>query len=306
MILLYHLVFPDATPKDAWNAGNIIRLSAFKRQLRWLKQRFKILPLDAYMAAFHQNPGDLKGKFSLTFDDGYQQVYDLVVPFLIEESIPATFFATTSHLEDGELLWFVYFNALCSERCYQVIDIQGKTVPLTDKKSSLIAWQKLIDLARESGQPIDFARGYAQKYPLPPDITQKYAGFTADQIRQIGEIVLLDVGGHTHQHPYLDQIPKEEQIREIQHNKQVLERLTYQPVRHFAYTGGLYNGNTIDTVRKLGFQAAFAVHPKNIGGEMAYEMPRVDIYSPSLLKFKLKASGLSEFLRRFGFWNKAT
>ena len=304
MILLYHLVFPNATPKDAWNAGDIIRLSAFQRHLRWLRKRFEILPLDAYMSAFHKNPGDLKGKFALTFDDGYQQVYDLVAPFLKKEHIPATFFAATSHLEDGELLWFVYFNALCSEQCYEHIDIEGKTYSLTDRKSSLGAWQKLIHLARKSGKPIEFARGIAQKYPLPADSIQKYAGLTTDQIKQIGEFELFDVGGHTHRHPYLDQIPKEEQIKEIQHNKEILERLTGQPLRYFAYTGGLYNADTIKAVKVLGFQAGFAINPKNIGQEKAYEMPRVDIYSSSLLKFKLKVLGLGDYLRRFIFWNK--
>lgn len=29
MILLYHLVFPDSTPKDAWNAGLVLRLADF-------------------------------------------------------------------------------------------------------------------------------------------------------------------------------------------------------------------------------------------------------------------------------------
>ena len=94
MILLYHLIFPDSTPKDAWNAGLILRLSAFKRQMMWLKQHGEILPLDEYLIGYREDPGNLKGKYALTFDDGYQEVFDLVAPFLIAENIPATFLQT--------------------------------------------------------------------------------------------------------------------------------------------------------------------------------------------------------------------
>ena len=298
MILLYHLVFPDSTPKEAWNAGLILRLRDFKRQLTWLNKRYKILSLEQYMQSFQRDQKSPKGAYALTFDDGYQQVFELVKPFLLEAQIPATFFATTSHLDDGCLLWFVYFNALCSEIVYDRIKIGGKTYALTRRQSSMAAWGELIRLARASGDPIAFARDFAQNYPLPEAVMAKYAGLTADQMREIGGQKDFTLGGHTHQHPYLDLISPEEQRQEILTNKHKLEAISGQPVSYFAFTGGVYNAESIKVVKGAGFEAAFAVKPKGLGQDPRFEMPRVDIYHPSMIKFKAKAYGLGDFARK--------
>lgn len=297
MILLYHLVFPDNTPKDAWNAGLVLRLSAFKRQITWLKKRFEILSLEDYMAAFVEDARGVKGKAAITFDDGYRAVYDLVSPFLIKEEIPAAFFLTTSHLEDRELLWFVTINALCSEKCYERIEVDGQRYSLTTRNSSMAAWRKLIDLARESHKPIEFARELAQKYPLPSHVIAKYEGMSAKQIADIGQSDLFEVGSHTHQHYYLDQILPSEQRQEMLINKRKLEALLGHPVKYFAYTGGIYTAETIKAVKRSGFEAAFAITPRHLGSERKFEVPRVDIYSPSLIKFKAKIFGLQNYLR---------
>jgi len=299
MILLYHLVFPDSTPQDAWNAGLILRLSYFKRQLLWLKKNYSILSLDDYMNALSIGESEVEGKYAITFDDGYRNVIDLVCPFLIEEGIPATFFVTTSHLEDHELLWFVYINALCSEKCYKSIEIEGISFPLKTYKSSLKAWERLIKLARDSKNPIEYVRALAIKYPLTAQIISKYEGITENQIQRIGKSPFISLGGHTHKHPYLDQITKDEQLSQILINKEILESLSGKTIKFFAYTGGLYNQDTLDVVKKLGFSAAFATEPRTIGNDICYEMPRVDIYSPSLIKFKVKALGYQKVARKF-------
>lgn len=297
MILLYHLVFPDNTPKGAWNAGLVLRLAQFKRQITWLTRNFSVVSLDEYITEYLGSGSVPKKKIALTFDDGYKEVFDLVAPFLVEKKVPATFFANTSHLNDSELLWFVYFNALCSERCYPSVEINSLAYPLTSFRSSMLAWRLLIRLARQSGDPIKYSRDFAKKYPLPPHIISKYIGLGADQIRQIGASEFLAVGGHTTSHPYLDQISAEEQVVQIRSNKELLESLSGKPVKFFAYTSGVYNGQTIAIVKQLGFKAAFAISPRKISSEPIFEFPRVDIYSPSMLKFKLKLWGLVDLIR---------
>jgi len=297
MILLYHLVFPDSTPKDTWNAGLVLRFADFKRQLLWLKRHFQIVSLDDYLNGLSQDPKFARKHFALTFDDGYQQVFDLVSSFLLEEKIPATFFVTTSHLENGELLWFVYFNALCSEKVHRSIEINGQAFSLTSAKSSLVAWQKLIDLARSSNHPIEFARQFAVKYPLPEEVVLKYMGISAEQIGLMGRTELFEVGSHTHSHPYLDQISKKDQVEQILTNKRILEQISNTPVSFFAYTGGVYNFESISAVKEVGFNAAFAIKPRKLGSDPHFEFPRTDIYSPSLFKFKIKALGLETSAR---------
>lgn len=297
MILLYHLIFPDSTPKDAWNAGLILRLSDFKRQCLWLKKRFQVVSLSDYLGGLRQDQNYARAHFSLTFDDGYSQVFDLISPFLLAQQIPATFFSTTSHLEDGELLWFVYFNALCSEKVYSSIKIDDISYPLTSFKASMAAWQKLIGLARSSSRPIEFAREFSKEYPLPKEVLKKYQGITKAQMAQIGKSNLFELGGHTHSHPYLDQISKSAQLEQMQKNKNSLEHTSQKKVRLFAYTGGIYNMDSIAAAKEADFEAAFAIKSYHLGSECHFELPRVDIYSSSMLKFKIKAFGYEKIVR---------
>lgn len=300
MILLYHLVFPDSTPRGTNNAGNVLRLSDFKRHMLWLTRRFDIMPLQNYLQALQQSPASMRRKIALTFDDGYHSTIELILPFLEEQQIPVTFFLTTAHLINEELLWFVYFNALCFEEAYSELLIQAQQYPLISKKSRLFAWRKLINLARQSGDAIAFSTQFAQIYPLPVHIIRKYLGLTETQIAALGKSDLFEIGGHTHNHPYLDQISVSTQLVEMMQNKGILEGISGKPVHYFAYTGGVYNTDSIEAVKKARFEAAFAVRPKNLCSDQLFELPRIDIYSPSLLKLKLKVSGLLNLLQHLG------
>lgn len=296
MILLYHLVFPDSTPSTAWNAGNILRLSSFQKQMLWLKRHFSIVPLTEYTGQVKSNPAYSKNHFTITFDDGYHQVFDLVSPFLIQQGIPATFFVTSSHLQDNRLLWFVYLNALSSENVYQSLEIDGNILPLTDAKSKYSTWKRLIHLARLGQDPLGFVQKISRKYPLPEAVLRKYAGLTLEQLASFGKTDLLTLGGHTHSHPYLDQLSASGQEEQMRVNKTILEEASGKPVHYFAYTGGIYNLDSIQAVKRVGFQAALAVRPLRLGADPLLELPRTGIYSPSMTKFIPKALGLGELL----------
>ena len=300
MILLYHLIFPDSTPQDQWNAGLVLRMRDFRRHIQWLKKHYIIVSLEEYLSD-RKREGRLSRKnIAITFDDGYRNTFDLISWFLLKEQVPVTFFATTSHLRDGKLLWFVYFNAMCFEKYYHEICIDGELFPLTTFDLCMKAWGRLIALARESGRPIEFAREYAQNYPLSEKSYSKFEGLTEAQFGMIGSSGIFEAGGHTDAHPYIDQISKEQQLDQMLINKEALEKLTKRRVRYFAYTGGLYNADSIDAVKVAGFEAAFAITPRHLGVDEPFEMARVDIYSPDLLKLKLKVWGVVEMARWVG------
>jgi len=293
MILLYHLVFPDSTPPNAWNAGLVLRLKDFKRQLLWMKSFYRMVSLDEYVDQI-QGKGKLNERLAaLTFDDCYSRTLDLVSPFLLDKGIPATFFANTLHLEQDSLLWFVHFNALCFEKVYPELLIDNIRYPLSTQEECHKAWRTLIGNAKASEDARTYSQCISSAYPLPPEIVSKYRGLSKEQLRQIGTSPILNVGGHTHSHPYLVQLSSDQQFTEIIYNKELLERYSGKAVNHFAYTGGEYNSESILAVKKAGFKSGLAVRPKKITSDLVYELPRTDIYGASLVKFWVKISGLN-------------
>ena len=93
--LFYHRV-ADTQP-NAWT----ISTERFRQQMSWVKQRFDIVTLEEAQCRIGRRAND-RPAVSLTFDDGYADNCTTALPWLIENSIPITYFVTTNHIQSGE------------------------------------------------------------------------------------------------------------------------------------------------------------------------------------------------------------
>lgn len=296
MILIYHSVLPDASSRGSLKQA--LPLSAFIGQVSWLTRHRQIVPLTEYLEKSLQHTQS-KRLVSITFDDGFKATFDCVFPFLIEKQIPTTWFITTGHLEDGELLWFSYLHALCYESSYKEILVNDIPIPMQTLSQRKRTCKTLHTLARNYGNPSLYFQTLSLKYPLPQGMVEAYRGMTNSQVRLATDSRIVEVGAHTHTHPFLDKLTKGEQAAEISNSKNFLQMLTGQEVSYFAYPSGEYNVETVNIVKKAGYQASFAIIPKKLGLDAQYEMPRIGIYSRSINKLQLKAWGLADWGRRF-------
>ena len=87
VILLYHRV------GDGGEEIEIPR-SAFTRHLEWLREHARVLSLDQ---ALEQGS---EGGVVLTFDDGYRDFHDSVLPLLLEHRLPATLYLATGLVDE--------------------------------------------------------------------------------------------------------------------------------------------------------------------------------------------------------------
>lgn len=299
MILLYHVVYPDGAVASQWSMSPIITLTAFKNHILWLSKHYRLVSLPEYLANTPAD-GNKRGNVALTFDDGFRITFQHVQPFLKENRIPAAFFVSTGHLENRELLWFSYLNTLCFEKCYSMVEVNQQTFPLQKLEQCRLARSTLAENAKASGDPVGFCKKLAKTYPVPPCATALYEGMTHEQLIEAGKSNLIEIGGHTINHPYLDQLPLDMQAQEILDGRRALSDLLGKPIRYFAYPGGEYNHETIELIKTAGFEAAFAVIPKRLGQAPQFEIERFGIYSRSLLKLQIKAMGIAMLARQIG------
>ncbi len=82
MVMFYHRVADHAAVP--WSHTN----AEFKRQMRWLKDRFDMISLDEVQRRIASGRNERMAA-CITFDDGYAENCDQAIPFLIEEQIPA-------------------------------------------------------------------------------------------------------------------------------------------------------------------------------------------------------------------------
>lgn len=66
----------------------------FRKQVRWLRDHFEIVSLDAAL----ERPVGTPPAVVLTFDDGYEDYLTAAVPFLLDQGVPSTVYVITSLL----------------------------------------------------------------------------------------------------------------------------------------------------------------------------------------------------------------
>lgn len=101
-ILMYHQI-EIPPPKGTRLRGSTVHPQRFAAQMRWLRRLgytgLSLADLEPYLL------GEKKGRVvGITFDDGYQNVYDNALPILTELGFSSTNFIVTSEL-DGENTW---------------------------------------------------------------------------------------------------------------------------------------------------------------------------------------------------------
>lgn len=90
-VIAYHSVGGTGSKK--------ISIQGFRKQIEYILSNYEIVDLDEVLSTDEKC-------ISLTFDDGYVDFYNNVVPILIEFSLPATVFVITSKVGDeGYLNW---------------------------------------------------------------------------------------------------------------------------------------------------------------------------------------------------------
>jgi peptidoglycan/xylan/chitin deacetylase (PgdA/CDA1 family) len=70
-------------------------ISLFERQLSWLARRGNVMALDAALA-------DGSGGIVLTFDDGYRDFVEVVVPLLVQHRLPALLYLATGLISNDD------------------------------------------------------------------------------------------------------------------------------------------------------------------------------------------------------------
>ena len=90
LVLCYHNVVGD-DEADAGDLGLHVPRERFESHMRWLVERYTVLPLDRFIDRLVSGSA-LRSIAAVTFDDGYAGVFEHAAPILSALAIPATVF----------------------------------------------------------------------------------------------------------------------------------------------------------------------------------------------------------------------
>ena len=224
------------------------------RQLQVLRRICNVVPLHAALADLSVGRPLPPRAVALTFDDGYRDNIELVVPLLADLGLPATFFLVPALLSaEVEAWWEVLARAVtCTRRERLVWEGVDHTL------ASPTARRTTFAMVAESLKQRGFAARQQATNALLAELLPGEAGGTTDLFMDWDGAQRLveagfDVGSHSLRHAILSRESPGQQKQDLTTARALLRERLAVPVDLLAYP----NGRTIDIDDKT-VQAAVA------------------------------------------------
>jgi len=268
LVIGYHRVVEDFEAEAKVEMPSMLTsLRMFEQHLDCLGRSFRFVSLDDIGERLSNGLSFHEPVVAITFDDGYQDVYELALPVLERKGIPAAMFVVTDLV--GQPAWQVH------DKLYHLV---AKAFRRWDDPRA-----KMFGLLSELGLPAhDLARRAAIANPmvavstLLPELPQADVrrlmrglelsvgnGFhnvpltvtweMVDDMRRRG----FTIGSHTRTHVSLPVESPERIAAELEESKAGLERHLGERIDHFAYPGGHFNTAVVDAVARAGYRFAY-------------------------------------------------
>jgi peptidoglycan/xylan/chitin deacetylase (PgdA/CDA1 family) len=287
-ILMFHRVCPrSSNSRIRGNAGLEVTPEYLEKTILFLLQNnYEIVSLTRVAQIL--SGAYIKKKIAVfTFDDGYVDNYVHAYPILKKYSVPFTIYVTTN-LPDGEaILWWYLLEDLVlkenqinfeiNEQCYQF-----SCASLREKDWAYQEIHKII-LNGPSNHIKQRIRQVFKNYDVSFQEKTSQLSLTWEQIREMSEDPLVEIGAHTINHEALDKLPESEARKEMEDSRDLIESKIDQNVEHFSYPFGTQNEageREFSIAKECGFKTSTTTRISNIFPEhkdLLQQLPRIPV-----------------------------
>jgi peptidoglycan/xylan/chitin deacetylase (PgdA/CDA1 family) len=236
----------------------------FDYQLSYIKRHFPVL-LPHELAEFMSQKKQLTRLHAMiTFDDGYLDNYTLAFQLLKRHNMAGVFFLVSTFVGTAFVPWW-------DEIAYLVRHSPASSLPMMSRRGISIdlnldredAVDKVLQAykSEENADPTSFLRELREEAQVTlPDEGRRFLNWEeAREMRDAG----MEIGAHTHTHPFLSRLSFASQQAELRESKAILDRNMGQPVTSLAYPNGTTKDFTTDTqqiAREAGYTTAFSYY----------------------------------------------
>jgi peptidoglycan/xylan/chitin deacetylase (PgdA/CDA1 family) len=271
-ILMFHRVVPRQSRERVHSLAEIVVFAdTFERQMRFLAERCRVIPLRELVDALRDKRPPPAGSVVITFDDGWEDNYLHAFPVLQRHGLPATIFLTAGFVDTERLFWqesvLLLAGALRSApqslaQCLRdsgLADLCPLADALTrgDAAAARLALIKRLKAAGPAAVALLTARLEAacggRRAP-----SRDHSFLSWRQIEAM-QGPLVGYGCHGFSHRPLGACDEATALEELRSSKAVLEERLRAPVDTLAYPGGSYSRTTVELSMRLGFAAGLTV-----------------------------------------------
>ncbi len=261
LVLAYHRVVTSMAEHPRSIPAMLVTTATLERHLDWVARRYRVTTLDEVGAALAAGePGD--GLAAITFDDGYDDVYENALPLLKRKGLPAAVFVVTdlvgtSRAQRHDRLHSALRETLVharapvralSERLAQ-LGLEAR-LPRMRRDVVRMVTALLHGLTREQVERLVAAMGDVDR-----DATA-YKPLSWERLCALQRSGVT-IASHSRSHALLPLESRETVTAELQESRAVLEERLRIPIRHFAYPSGCFDRPVVEAVAAAGYRFAF-------------------------------------------------
>ena len=279
VILMYHSIIK--VDQDPW--ASCVTPQNFAEHLEVIKKYGNPISL-RQLARAHQKKNIPHQAIVITFDDGYADNLYNAKPILESYDIPATAFLTTGYIDSNREFWWDELEQLLLQPGKLpknlVLSIDdghqwavGPAFDYTDddyqKDRGLMAWEgapgSRLDLYHSIWQQLQPWSIDKQKLALDElvdrtnlqaRVRETHRPLSLEEVYQLDQGNLIEVGAHTLTHAQLPAHPIAYQQYEVLQNKTQLQEILGHEVSMFSYPFGACSPETVSIIRESGFICA--------------------------------------------------
>lgn len=291
VVLMYHRICPPGPETRCYFArGTAVEPAVFAAQLDWLARHYRPASLVEVLAGATARSSGRGPLCALTFDDGYRDIEEHVLPALARWEAPVAVFPCAAPVRDASAaLWFDRYYALLhgtrrrAGLSLEELGLVGDgAAPGLDE--DLRFWVRgPLKERLQAQEPAEQARtlmALSERLDAPVDPAlgmRLYLGWP-ELMKLLGDGHL--VGSHGVRHLRLAGATPERLRAEVAGSARLLDDLNLgaRAPRIFAYPDGSIDGEVEREVASAGFAWALGVDAGAVGPDVArYRVPRVNM-----------------------------
>ncbi len=297
-VLLYHRVAELACDPQLL----AVNRQRFREQLQVIKNDWIPVSLGELLQRARDGK-DTNRCVAITFDDGYADNLLNAAPLLSELGIPATIYVSTGFLHGEQEFFWDQLNRLIIDELPDHrdlnIELQSNgisrqwTIPLCGV--SELSWDVTLAEAPTARHEVyrqlcgivkvlpanertETLSKIFSKFPQQARQRPEYRTMDTEELQTLSNIDGIEIGAHTQTHPTLSCLPVEEQQREIELSRKVLQEVTGCEIHTFSYPFGTkadYSPATIAAVQRAGFKSTCSNYSGQVHRRCShFEVPR--------------------------------
>lgn len=251
LILMYHDLRSDSTASADSVADDRPNGLAFDCQIRAILRDFRAVTVEEAIREIDEHGDLLEDSVAITFDDGYQSVYEVAWPIMRKYGVLATVYLATDWIDGKAGLWWNDLEELIKIGDLSKLDTEefcrefqinpavfGRTPPNEPHRKSLLN-RLSFDLMKKPTAIQKGAVEYLRRSVLVDPATKLAVPepLDWDQIRLLAAQG-IEFGAHTRSHPNLSYVETEDAYAEIAGSKAVIESQIQKKITGFAYPYG--------------------------------------------------------------------